>query len=821
MGKKQPKYEDFADAAAWEADEEEYGSAWVTDQETRRDTDGHYYTKDEFIEFYGGTTEWDQAPSRCILNAAGPAAADPTPTDTHPPAVMQHSSEMPVPLGGADAPPTVSLDEYLTGSRQKAVAPTAQSGVEGGAGSYWGPVDVASRTGTVRLPANCFVVCTACGARHSQIDPGCADCGEAIGVARRECSRIGSVWGDPAEWLPSELWLRVIEQQSVLTLCRLAAVCRSLRHFVTVGTWEFDRPVRLGASRVSPMLDALNRDTRHRLPPWLLESATPSAVLQFSAERCLVSKVGAHVLAPQGVVSEQKTFLFSFATHALVFLGSGLGAGKAVNVVNTRSYRPYPPAADTSLDVGMGAVLAMAISTGPSLWIYLSLARLLRAYHLTVDGEIEATALGVEVAEIPVVTTLTVHHNAGGEPVGVYASTRDKTARCGCVLLHPASLAAQRRFDVAEVSAISCCPTRVAIAHSRGVTLWAVTDDGAVSDAPLKTLESFAGCVALGLSSRALFAVKPGTTQVRVWGGADDGQGHENRPRSETSGGEPQHHSKHGTKVRKFEVNMGACLMGVQSEHCSLDGLEVISETACTVRLNDFDRRWVSSVVLVDTALERTKAPEDEHPGSVVRQLTSWSDRQHIVVAAGSLIVGSSEPIRYAGTTAPLNLMFWDQNLPHFSPRDKPQGRQHPFKQITLPWQVNTLRAMRYDHASGIIFMIAEDRVLACPFLPSPRTRAALPPIDFVVAALEKETKEKAVLAAQAASRRRVKDTTSGNADATEEYDPEAAAEAAAARGEKIQARQKAKAALQQARQRQGKKSQQDRSHARNAKRDT
>lgn len=158
----------------------------------------------------GGTTEWDQAPSRCILNAAGPAAADPTPTDTHPPAVMQHSSEPPLPLEGADAPPTVSLDEYLAGSRQKAVAPTAQSGGEGGAGSYWGPVDVASRTGTVRLPANCFVVCTACGARHSQIDPGCADCGEAIGVARREWSRIGSVWADPAEWLPSELWLRCV-----------------------------------------------------------------------------------------------------------------------------------------------------------------------------------------------------------------------------------------------------------------------------------------------------------------------------------------------------------------------------------------------------------------------------------------------------------------------------------------------------------------------------------------------------------------------------------------------------------------------------------
>lgn len=55
MGKKQPKYEDFADAAAWEADEEEYESGRVTDQETRRDTDGNYYTKDEFIEFYGGS----------------------------------------------------------------------------------------------------------------------------------------------------------------------------------------------------------------------------------------------------------------------------------------------------------------------------------------------------------------------------------------------------------------------------------------------------------------------------------------------------------------------------------------------------------------------------------------------------------------------------------------------------------------------------------------------------------------------------------------------------------------------------------------------
>jgi hypothetical protein len=217
--------------------------------------------------------------------------------------------------GGGDATSEmISMEEYLErsraakSSRHSVAANFPEHGAGdghgggggscdvGGVGSYWALVPDGSASTCMReIARDVFIVCGECGARNSLESMLCVTCACDLGSPvhappRRGDKRAGAVLGDPSQWLPPELWIRILEPQSLATLHALANTCRSLRSFVTRGVMAPDAAVGIPDFASSLLFwcaqngnnGGVSSRGSGRVPPDMVTLADPHAVLRYA-----------------------------------------------------------------------------------------------------------------------------------------------------------------------------------------------------------------------------------------------------------------------------------------------------------------------------------------------------------------------------------------------------------------------------------------------------------------------------------------------------------------------------------------------------------
>lgn len=467
------------------------------------------------------------------------------------------------------------------------------------------------------------------------------------------------------------------------------------------------------------------------------------------------------------MVNDPKFFQLRAESHSLILVAYGGGVGNALEIWDSRTLVRRPNAEGVSTDMGLSPLLALAASKGPKLSVYVSVSSDLHAFAVSEDGFVKSVAVANRTerrGEFWVATTLTLGHDIDGKVIGVYATTRDKTATGACALLDPQTLETQHVFDVTDVSAISVNAERLVIAHRQGLTVWVV---GSFSK-PLKTLKSLAGCVAVALSRKVMFAAKPGTNRVLCWGCAGRGT---------------------MLTLAIDAVN--------DSDEFSIDEIEALSDTSFSARFSTLHNAcWVSTVILADVLVDY---PVGCKFGQCTRVLTASADTV-LVSPSCDVLIGA---IR--GTVT-----LWNRYCALDFAGDV-EGKNarllKPFKQMSLEG-TREISAIEYDQATASILCVSDGMVLACPLFSGRSIELRFPSLT--------QLKLKAEAAAATAAR----SVHSAQSLPTTDVDATRRTETEADRAIKIRARQQAKDAKQLARQKQGKRADKARSQDRGSKYD-